>query len=110
MDTSEVVPHEMQRNRVSVVFDFLAEPVGKARKPAHGHTHGEVLALHKRRADVFCVRMPGDFDLLRARAVGRAIAALRIGRVHAVAFYKLGKVDITAEFGFNCLPVKLQTV
>jgi hypothetical protein len=45
MNFAEVVIREVQRDVVGVHFDFLAEPVGQAREPAHVHPHREVLAL-----------------------------------------------------------------
>ncbi len=46
MHTDEVIESEMERNRVRVVLDFLAEPICKASKAAHMHSHSEVLAFH----------------------------------------------------------------
>lgn len=40
MDFAEVVIHEMQGDRVHVVFNFLAESVGQSGKVSHAHTHG----------------------------------------------------------------------
>lgn len=45
VNPQEVVMHEVNRNRVEVVLDFLTEAVRQAREPAHLHSHGEVLAL-----------------------------------------------------------------
>ncbi len=42
---AEVVVHEVQRHRVGVVLDLLAEPVGQPGEPAHPHPHREVLTL-----------------------------------------------------------------
>jgi len=52
MNPAEVVMHVMQRNRVTVVLQFLAESVCQSRETPHRHPHGEVLALDKRCADV----------------------------------------------------------
>jgi hypothetical protein len=35
----------VQGHRCAKVLDLLAEAVGEAGKPAHGHAHGQVLAF-----------------------------------------------------------------
>ena len=41
----EVVDHEIERNRVHVVFEFLAECIGQPGKAAHAHAHRQIGAL-----------------------------------------------------------------
>ena len=45
VNPAEVVVHEVKRNGGGVVLDLLGKPIRQARKPAHVHPHGEVLAL-----------------------------------------------------------------
>ena len=45
MDAGKAVEHEIERQRVNVIVQLFWEAVGQAREPAHGHAHGEVLAL-----------------------------------------------------------------
>lgn len=45
MNLHEIVIHEVQRDRVGVHLNLLAEGVCEARKAAHRHPHGEVLPL-----------------------------------------------------------------
>ena len=45
MLTAEVIIHKVQGDAVSMVFDLLGESVSQPCKPAHGHPHGEVVAL-----------------------------------------------------------------
>lgn len=40
MRTAVVVEHEVQRHRVQVAFNLLAERIGEPGKAAHVHTHG----------------------------------------------------------------------
>jgi hypothetical protein len=47
VNTAKVVVHEVNRNRIEVIFNFLAEPICKARKSAHSHPHREILALNE---------------------------------------------------------------
>lgn len=44
---AEIVVHEMKRDGVSQVINLLGESVCEARKAAHLHSHGEILALDK---------------------------------------------------------------
>jgi hypothetical protein len=39
MHAAEVVVHEVNRNRVKVIFDFLAESVRESREATHLHSH-----------------------------------------------------------------------
>ncbi len=47
MNTPEIVIHEVQSDCVcvSMIFNFLAESIGKACEAAVAHAHGEILAL-----------------------------------------------------------------
>ena len=59
-----------------MVFQLLGEAVGQARKAAHPHPHGQVLALDVRRADCGHVQLTLDGHLADAGALGRAVADL----------------------------------
>jgi len=52
MDANEVVECAVQRDRVAVVLNLLAERIGQSSKAAHVHSHGEVLPLDIGSADV----------------------------------------------------------
>lgn len=69
-----VVVHTVERNRVCVTLDFLAERIGEKGKPAHVHPYGEVLALDVRRRDVGHVGVVLNLHLAGARAFCGAIA------------------------------------
>jgi hypothetical protein len=43
----EIIIHEMKRDGVGMVFNFLAESICQPREPAHVHPHREVLPLGK---------------------------------------------------------------
>lgn len=68
MDAHEVVPHIMKRDGCFVVLDFLGEPVGQAGEPAHGHPHGEILALDVAGRDELHFGFPDADHLLTAGA------------------------------------------
>lgn len=74
MDLAEVVIGKVQRDRVFVHFDFLAEAICQAGEPAHVHTHREVLTLNVRRRDVLANRIPGDDCSRGADHCGRRVS------------------------------------
>lgn len=46
MDTGEVVEHEVQRDRASVIVELLAERISQAGEPSDSHSHGKVCTLY----------------------------------------------------------------
>ena len=66
MDASEIVVHEVQRDRVHVIVHLLAERIGQSREAAHRHAHGQVLALDVAGSNVRKVRIAIDPPLVRA--------------------------------------------
>ena len=52
MHAAKIVIREMQRNGCFQVRQFLTESIREPRESANRHAHREVLALHKRRADM----------------------------------------------------------
>src|SRR4029079_17376329 len=75
VDAAEIVEHEIERNRVNVVVELLAESVREPGEPPHGHAHGEVLALDIRGRNVPVVGIALDRILLRSAALAGAVAA-----------------------------------
>lgn len=39
MDATEVVPHEIQRDGMAVILEFLAEGIRQPGEPSHAHAH-----------------------------------------------------------------------
>ena len=76
MDAAEIVMHEIDRERVAVVFHFLRERVRQAGEPTQSHADVEVLALNVARADVPHIGIADQRLTLRANARRRAIAAM----------------------------------
>ncbi len=92
MRPTEVVVREMDRHGCGMVLDLLREGVGQASEPTHAHPHGEVLALDVGRVDVLGVGVAAYLDLLRARALRRAVSLLRLG-IGPVLLLEHGVVD-----------------
>lgn len=68
VDTAEIVVHEIDRQRVTVVFHFLGKCIGEPREPAKAHADIQVHALGVRRADLGHIRLADDRLALRADA------------------------------------------
>ena len=41
----EIIVHEVDRQGMDMVLDFLAKGIGQPSEPSHTHPHAEVLAL-----------------------------------------------------------------
>jgi hypothetical protein len=57
MNAKKVVVHMMNRNRVAVILDFLAESVCKPSETPHRDAHCEILAFDIPGAHVLGVRV-----------------------------------------------------
>ena len=57
----------MKAVRGPQVLPLLRERIRQPREAAHLHSDGEILPLHVRRADLFRIGFPHDWDLLRVR-------------------------------------------
>jgi hypothetical protein len=53
VDSTEIIVHIVDRNRVPQVLQLLTESVGQARETAHAHSHREVLPFHITGAHMF---------------------------------------------------------
>jgi len=47
VDAPEIVVHEVQRDSVEVILQFLAEGIRQPGEPSHLHPHRQILALDK---------------------------------------------------------------
>jgi hypothetical protein len=52
VNPAEIIVHEMKRNRVFEIFDFLGESISQSRESPVHHSHGQVLALDVARRNV----------------------------------------------------------
>ena len=59
VNPAEVVKHKVKGNRIKKVVDLLAESIGKASKPPHAHTHGQILPLNVARWNMFFIGRSG---------------------------------------------------
>jgi len=105
VDAHEVVEGEVERERVNVVRELLGEGVRQPSEPAHAHSHGQIVPLDVRRADVLRIWVTLDSLLPRAEALRRAVAALGSIRNLTVELHKLGIVDVATERALNRLQI-----
>ena len=87
------------------LFEFLREGIGEARKPAHLHTQGEVLALGVGRADVLRIGPALNSMLDRADALCGAVANLCTFRRGTVDLHRRRVIDTCAERPFHGLQI-----
>lgn len=78
MGAAEVVMHEMQSNRVSMVFCPLAESVGQAGEATHTRADGQLLALNVTGADLIRVGLAKDRLSLRNSAFSLSIFCMSL--------------------------------
>jgi len=97
VNAAEVVVHEVERERVLVVFHFLRECIRQASEPAHGHSHREVLALDVTCGNVFAVGPSGNDRGDCADALCRAVAGFLIARIASVKFDQHGVINLSSE-------------
>lgn len=86
VNAPEVVIHEINRQRVRVVLNFLRKPVGQTSESAHRHSHRKILALNEARRNVFSLWVAFDHCRNRADTLRRTITVLFFARVWAVQF------------------------
>jgi hypothetical protein len=72
----EVILHEIERERVAVVVEFLGESVGQSREAPHLHAHRKIVPLGKRRGCVLRVRCSTNPLVARADDFRGSVAAL----------------------------------
>lgn len=109
VDSPEVVVHEMQRNRVNMILDFLREAIPQASETTHAHAHRQILALYVARGDALHVRIALDHDALFADDLGRALAALAF-RCRAKDLNRLRIIDLRSERAFDGVDIDLKAI
>ncbi len=77
VNPAEIVVHVMERHGVLQILQFLRECIGQTGKPAHRHTHREILPLDVAGGNMVVVRIPADTRLASAHAYSGAISCVR---------------------------------
>lgn len=110
VNTTEVVVHEMEGNRMFVIFDFLREGIRQAREAAHLHSHGEVLALNVARRDMSPVGIARNRRRDGSNANRGAVARFFLSRLISVQLDQHRVVNLIAESQINRVEISLVTV
>lgn len=97
MNPDEIIVHVVNRQRCQVILDLLRECICKAREAAILHSHGEILAFHVRRADVFPVRLANDGLALAANASSGAVPTLVFRASASVNLHQHGVIDVCVQ-------------
>jgi len=97
VNAAEIVVHEVERERVLVVFHFLRERIRQPRESPHGHSHRKVLPLDVTCGNVSAVWPPGNNRGNCADAFCRAVASFFVARVASVEFDQHRVINLSAE-------------
>ena len=100
MNPAEVVMHVMERDRVLQILYLFAECVGQPSKPAHRHSHRQILALNVARGNVAVIRIAADDRLARTHADCGAVALVCVFR-GAINLLKLCIINLRGEHIFD---------
>jgi hypothetical protein len=69
MNPAEIVVHIMKRDCVLRVFQLFREGIGQPGKPAHRHSHREVLTFNVARGDMVVIESAADNGLASTHAI-----------------------------------------
>ena len=105
MQPHKVVMREVKRDRCPMVIDLLRKGVRQPRKPAHAHSHCEVLPLNDACRDMPAVWRADNRRPFRADNVRGAIPPSP-GGFSVVKFNCLPVIDIGSERGFYRFDVR----
>jgi hypothetical protein len=97
VNPAEIVVHEMKRNRMLMVFDFLGECIRQSGKSAVAHSQSEILPLDIARADIRLVGIAGNSVRAGAKTFWWTISGFVWYLFRPVNFHKLRIVDIGTE-------------
>lgn len=105
MDATKIVIHEVQRNGVLMIFNFLGKGVRQTRKASHLHSHCQILSFNKTSGDVTFV-WPADYRSAHGSdALCGAVAGLALCAVMAVELDEHGIINVRAEGPFDCIQI-----
>jgi hypothetical protein len=109
VDSNEVAIHEVERDRIGVIVELLAERVGEPGKAPHVHPHRKVLALHIACRDVLRIRISHYNLAVASDARRRRVSFFGFLR-RAVNLLEGSEVHIHAERALYSLQVGFVTV
>lgn len=96
VNAAEVVVHEVERDGVLVILNFLGKSVRQTREPAHSHSHRQILAFDVTGGNVSVVRLARHNCPARAHTLCGAVTGISL-LGSAVNLHQLGEVDFIPE-------------
>ena len=99
MNPAEIVVHVEEGHGINVVLDFLRKSIRQPGKPAHSHSHAEVLAFDVGSRDVLGVRGSRNSFRLATEALRWAVAHFLLAR--SVKFNQLREINVSAKRTFD---------
>src|SRR5450432_751057 len=102
--------HDVQSHGTSVILNLFRKAICQPGKTAHPHTHGQVLTLNKRSADVLRIGSPADSRCPASNARCWTVAALREAVWHAVNLYQHRVINISTKGIFHGINVNSVTI
>lgn len=110
VNAAKIVVHEVERERVLVVFHFLRERIRKASESPHHHAHRQILAFRIAGRDVLSVRLSGNDRGNSADTLRRAIASLFAARVFSVQLDEHRVINLCPKGKVNGVQVDFVSV
>jgi len=110
MNPAEVVIHEIEGDRVLLVFKLLGKAVRQASEPSHLHTGGGILSLDETSTNVPRIGIPDDWRGRRPDALRRTVSRFALCSVPAVELNKHGIIDLRTESSFDRIQIHAMSV
>ena len=90
-------------------LNLFRETVGESSKPAHGHTHGQVLAFDIAGGDVLAFGFSAHYFFAASDALRWAVALLSFGSL-AINLDELRIINMPVKRFFDCCQINAQAV
>jgi len=97
MYSAEVIVHEVKRQRVFMILNFLRERICQPREASHVHPHGEVLPFDVASRNVIPVGFSNNRGCNRADTLRRAVSSLCALRFVPVQFDQHRVVNLSSK-------------
>jgi hypothetical protein len=79
VDAAEIVPSEVERQQSVKLFPLLREGIGQACESPHLHSHGQILTLDVRGANLLHVGFSENRNLFASDTLGRRVPGFTFG-------------------------------
>jgi hypothetical protein len=101
VNPAEVIKHEIQRQHVLMIVNFLGESVGEPSESPHVHPHGKILPLNVAGGYVVPVRVANEGSCHRSDALRWTVSRLCAFRFVAIQLDQHRVVNLRSESHFH---------